>query len=94
MIGRFVGRLVLVALVVFGVYFVVTHYHGGGTRFGCPVAAGPVAHADTGDCPADIGAADGDAPWAAQRIATIANAKLTTGLFYDPDGHETFTGRG
>jgi hypothetical protein len=47
-----------------------------------------VAHADSGDCPTSIGAADGDAQWAANRWATIKDTKVTTGLFYDQDGAE------
>lgn len=88
MLKRTIGRLVLVATAVFGIWFTVSHYHGRIERFGCP-AGSVVAHADSADCPIDIDAAAADAPWAADRIATIAGAKLTTGLFYDVDGHET-----
>jgi nucleic acid/nucleotide deaminase of polymorphic system toxin len=87
--GRLIGRLVLVALVVFGAYFVITHYNGIANRFGC-VAGSATAHADSGDCPANLDAAAGDARWAADRIATIPRTtSATTGLFYDVDGHET-----
>jgi SCP1.201-like deaminase len=87
-IGRAFGRLVLVALVVFGVWYVVDHYHGT-SQFGCQ-ASGAVAHADSGDCPTSIGGADGDAQWAVERIASMPRTgSTTTGLFYDPDGHET-----
>jgi hypothetical protein len=81
------GRLVLVALVVFGLWYVISHYPDG-TAFGCQPAGRAVAHADSGDCPANIIDADGDAQWAADRWATIKAAKVTTGLFYDQDGHE------
>ena len=57
----------------------------------------PQAEADSGDaCPADITAAASDAAWAAERVETIKDAKLTTGLFYDPDGteHRITSGRG
>jgi type IV secretory pathway TrbL component len=85
-----IGRLVLVALVVFGIYFVVTHYNGNANRFGCGVVGYGVAHASSGDCPANINAAAKDAQWAADRIATIPRATTaTTGLFYDVDGSET-----
>ena len=90
MIGRLIGRLVLVGLVVFGVSFVITHYHGQTKRFGCDAAGSAVAHADSGDCPIDISAAADDAQWAADRIATIPRTtSATTGLFYDVNGHET-----
>ena len=90
MIGRLIGRLALVGLVVFGVSFVITHYHGQTKRFGCDAAGSAVAHADSGDCPIDISAAADDAQWAADRIATIPRTtSATTGLFYDVNGHET-----
>lgn len=89
MIGRLVGRLVLVAVVVFGVYFVINHYVGDTSRFGCQTDSA-IAHADSDECPADIDAAAGDAEWAADRIATIPRTtSATTGLFYDVNGHET-----
>jgi hypothetical protein len=87
-IGRAFGRLVLIALVVFGVWYVIDHYHGT-SKFGCQ-ASGAVAHADNGVCPNSLAAAAGDSQWAAQRIASIPRtATTTTGLLYDPDGHET-----
>lgn len=79
------GRLVLVAVVVLGVWYVVGHYTGI-SRFGCQ-NSGAVAHADDSDCPASINAADEDAEWAAARLARIPRAgNTTTGLFYDIDG--------
>ncbi len=90
MLGRLFGRLVLVVVVVVGLYFIISHYHGGTDRFGCQSSAGAaMAHADSNGCPANIGAAADDAQWAADRLATIANAKQTTGLFYEADGTET-----
>jgi hypothetical protein len=85
-VGKLLGRVILVALAVFGVWYVLARYHDG-TTFGCP-ASGAVAHADSGDCPANIDAADHDAQWAASRWATIKDAKVTTGLYYDRDGTE------
>jgi hypothetical protein len=88
-IGRFVGRLVLVALVAFAAYFVFTHYFGDTSPFGCE-SGSTVAHADSSDCPANIDAAAENARWAAARMATIPRTtSATTGLFYDADGHET-----
>lgn len=86
---RLFGLLVLVALVVFGVSYVASHWPTG-SRFGCRGATGPaLAHADA-DCPVDITQADDDATWAAARIRSIPRTGSTaTGLFYDPDGHET-----
>lgn len=83
-VSKILGRVLLAALVVFGVWYAFSHY-AGNTKFGCQVA-GAVAHADSGDCPTSIGAAD--AQWAAGRWATIKDAKVTTGLFYDQDGAE------
>ena len=61
------------------------------TSFGCEAAAA-VAYADSDECPSDIDDAVGDAQWAAARLATIKDTKITTGLFYDEDGTEhTFT---
>lgn len=85
-VGKLVGRLLLVALVVFGVWYAFDHY-GGSTKFSCQ-ASGAVAHADDSHCPTSVAAADGDAHWAADRWSTIKDAKVTTGLFYDQDGHE------
>ncbi len=87
LVQRLLGRLVLIALVVFGLWYVIGHYHGA-TKFGCQ-ASGSVAHAANSDCPASIGAADNDAQWAAGRLAAIKGERLTTGLFYEVDGHET-----
>lgn len=86
--GKFFGRVVLVAVVMVGLWYVIGHYHGG-TKFGCE-AGGAVAHADSDDCPTSISAADGDAQWAAERMASMPRAASTTAaLFYDADGHET-----
>jgi hypothetical protein len=57
------------------------------TKFGC-AAAGAVAYADSGSCPSNINAAAGDASWATDRLASIANQPQTAGLFYDKDGNE------
>lgn len=85
---RLFGRAVLIAVVVFGIWYVVGHYTGTST-FGCQ-ASGPVAHADNSDCPGSINAAADDAQWAAARLADIPRVgTTTTGLFYDVDGHET-----
>lgn len=84
-----IGRLVLVALVAFGAYFVITHYDGSASQFGCD-GGSATAHADSGDCPDNIDTAAGDAQWAGDRIASIpGTTSATTGLFYDVDGHET-----
>jgi hypothetical protein len=85
-VRKMLGRLVLVAAVAFGLSYVLDHYHGI-TTFGCH-ATGQVAHADSSDCPPNIGAAAADRRWAADRWATLKNAKVTSGLFYDQDGHE------
>lgn len=87
LVQKLLGRLVLIALVVFGLWYVIGHYPGG-TKFGCQ-AAGSVAHAASGDCPTSIGAADNDAEWAAGRLASIKDDRPTTGLFYEADRHET-----
>ena len=85
-VQRLIGRLVLITVVVLGLWYVIGHLPGA-TRFGCR-ASGAVAHATSGDCPASVDAAEGDARWAAARWATLTDAKVTTGLFYDPDGNE------
>lgn len=84
---RLFGRLVLVVAVALGLWFVVSHYPGGGGRFGCQAGAA-VAHAEGGDCPTSASEAAGNARWAAARLATIAGDSITTGLLYDEDGHE------
>lgn len=84
---RLFGRLVLIAVVVFGIWYVLGHYHGA-SRFGCS-ASDAVAHADSSDCPANIGAAASDRQWAANRYQTIKDQPVTTGQFYDQDGTET-----
>lgn len=85
---RLLGRLVLIAVVVIGIWYVIDHYHGA-SRFGCQ-ASGAVAHADNADCPASIQQAVSDPQWAAARLATIPRTgTTTTGLYYDSDGHET-----
>lgn len=57
------------------------------TTFGCE-SAPATAHADSGSCPDDIDEAAEDADWAVDRMATIKDAPLTTGLLYDEDGTE------
>lgn len=85
---RLLDRLVLIAVVVFGVWYVVDHYVGT-NRFGCS-ASGVVAHADTNDCPTSIQRAAADPRRASARLATIRRTgTATTGLYYDPDGQET-----
>ncbi|HWE90701.1 MAG TPA: hypothetical protein VG317_14675 [Pseudonocardiaceae bacterium] len=44
MIQRLCGRIVLVAVVVFGLWFVISHYHGV-SRFGCAASDDDAAHA-------------------------------------------------
>ena len=48
-----------------------------------------MAHADSGDCPADVQQAAQDSRWAGNRIASITDDRLTTGLLYTEDGAET-----
>jgi hypothetical protein len=58
-------------------------------RFACSYEPSwwPQASADSGDaCPDDITSAATDAAWATDRIESIKDAKLTTGLYYDSDG--------
>jgi hypothetical protein len=43
-IQRLCGRIVLVAVVVFGLWFVISHYHGV-SRFGCAASDDDAAHA-------------------------------------------------
>ena len=64
-------------------------------RFACSYVPSwwPQASADSASaegCPDSITAAASDAAWAAERIASLrdADAKVTTGLFYDADGTE------
>ncbi|TDQ04404.1 DddA-like double-stranded DNA deaminase toxin [Labedaea rhizosphaerae] len=57
------------------------------TTFGCE-SAPATAHADSGSCPDDIDEAAEDADWAADRIASIEDDPVTTGLLYDEDGTE------
>lgn len=57
-------------------------------QFGC-AAVGPAAHADDNyQCPSTVDAAAGNAEWAADRLASIADQRQTTGLFYDEEGSE------
>jgi hypothetical protein len=75
---RAFGRLVLVVAIVLGLYFVITHYQGGG----CGVASGAVAHADTaGACPT-VDQAATDPSWAQKQQARIRSAYLTTGRYF------------
>src|SRR5206468_6657706 len=58
-------------------------------RFSCSYVPSwwPQAQADTDTaCPDSVTGAAGDASWAADRIASIADEKITTGLLYDADG--------
>jgi hypothetical protein len=82
---RLFGRFVLLVVVVLGLWFVVSHYHGN-EQFGCQISLSAAGAGD--DCPATLGQAAGDAQWAAARISTIADDPMTTGLLYDQDGHE------
>jgi type IV secretory pathway TrbF-like protein len=78
---RAFGRLVLVVAIVLGLYFVVTHYHGGG----CEVASGVVAHADTAGACATVGQAATDPSWAQKQQASIRSQYLTTGRYFTND---------
>lgn len=92
MLKRLFGRFVLVVVVVLGLWFVISHYHGN-SQFGCQIHL----VADSGkeeQCPATIAQAAGNAEWAADRISTIAGDPITTGLLYDQDGHEEKIGSG
>lgn len=86
MFKRLFGRVVLVVVVVLGLWFVISHYHGN-NQFGCQIDP-TAAHADDSSCPASLGQAADDARWAAARIATIIGEHVTTGLLYDEDGTE------
>jgi hypothetical protein len=76
--------LVAVAIGVLAWIFVVPSCS---TTFGCE-SAPATAHADSGSCPDDIDDAAADADWAADRITTIKDDPITTGLLYDEDGTE------
>ncbi len=76
--------LFVAALAVLGWIFVVPSCS---SEFGCD-AAGTTAHAEGDGCPSDVNDAAGDAEWAADRLASIADKRQTTGLFYDEDGSE------
>jgi hypothetical protein len=64
-------------------------------RFACSYVPSwwPQATADSGDtCPDSLDGTATDAKWAAARLESIADKKVTTGLAYDQDGTEhTFT---
>ncbi|WP_139190599.1 DddA-like double-stranded DNA deaminase toxin [Actinokineospora iranica] len=84
------GILVMAAVLWLLLNFVYAPSCG---RFACGLepAWWPQAEADSGvACPDSISAAAEDAEWAAARIASLreADAKVTTGLFYDSDGTE------
>jgi hypothetical protein len=87
-IQRLVGRIVLVAVVVLGLYYVWSHYTGAKTDFGCELSGVGMAHAESDQCPLGIEQAASDPIWSAARLATIAHDKVTTGLFYEVDGTE------
>jgi hypothetical protein len=58
-------------------------------RFGCSWVPSwiPQAQADTASaCPDGLKGAATDSGWAADRLGSIADAHVTTGLFYDVDG--------
>ena len=74
MLQRLFGRLVLVVVVVLGLWFVISHYHGN-DEFGCQIDFS-AAHADDNDCPTTLDQAAGDARWAADRIATTEVVKV------------------
>lgn len=80
------GIVVMAAVLWFLLNFVYAPSCG---RFACSYEPAwlPQASADSGDaCPDDISGAATDAAWAADRIESIKDAKLTTGLYFDPDG--------
>jgi len=84
------GILVMAAVLWLLLNFVYAPSCG---RFACGLEPSwwPRAEADSGAaCPDDITAAANDAEWAADRIASLrdADAKVTSGLFYDEDGAE------
>lgn len=84
------GILVMAAVLWLLLNFVYAPSCG---RFACGLEPSwwPQAEADSGAaCPDDITAAANDAEWAADRIASLqdADAKVTSGLFYDKDGTE------
>lgn len=76
--------LVAVAIAVLAWIFVVPSCS---TAFGCE-SAPATAHADSGSCPDGIDDAAEDAAWAADRIASIKDDLITTGLLHDEDGTE------
>lgn len=59
-------------------------------RFGCSYVPSwlPQAQADADGCPESLKGAATDAAWAADRIESIKDEKLTTMLAYDEDGVE------
>ncbi|MGB3441191.1 MAG: hypothetical protein WBA97_20770 [Actinophytocola sp.] len=83
------GILVMAAVLWLWLNFVYAPSCG---RFACSLepAWWPQAEADSGEtCPDSISTAANDAAWAADRIESIKDAKLTTGLYYDRDGTNT-----
>jgi hypothetical protein len=79
------GLLVMAAVLWLLLNFVYAPSCG---RFSCGYEPAwiPQAHADSGSCPDAISSAMIDSSWAADRLASIADQRETTGLFYDPDG--------
>jgi len=75
--------LFVVVLAVLAWIFVVPSCS---TKFGCD-AAPAAAHAADAECPSDVEQAADDAAWAADRLDSIKDEHVTTGLFYDEDGH-------
>lgn len=56
--------------------------------FGCAAAGSQTTLADASDCPENLQEAAQDSEWAAERMRTIADDGITTGLLYDEDGNE------
>lgn len=79
--SRAFGRLFLVTLVVLALWYVVAHYHGGGSA-GCTASGPAVAHADTDSCPATAESLATDYAWAQQRIQSLSGQPMTTGKLY------------
>jgi SCP1.201-like deaminase len=76
--------LLLAGFVILAWIFVVPSCS---TKFGC-AAFGADAYAGSSDCPDSVDAAARNATWAQDRIRSIADESITTGLLYDEDGNE------
>ncbi|OLF11450.1 hypothetical protein BLA60_10765 [Actinophytocola xinjiangensis] len=82
------GIAVMAAVLWFLLNFVYAPSCG---RFACGYEPSwwPRASADSGEaCPDSLSGAATDAGWAAARLESIADKKVTTGLAYDQDGTE------